>query len=470
MSFPSDSQAFLFNNGTLDIGEGSQLTTLTVREGVHSIYSNAFGNRVDSVNLGHEQLRSVTLPSTLNTLDPGNLSAWPNLEHLYLKYGCQLSDTSVSPNLTIYTDYYNAFIDDFATAHGIRYVVRGEDPLPVYTLRLVAPLSALMGGPYDPITDPELSMGVEGLALISQQQIAYTDDLTLPDPETAAAFDFMGWYMDPLYTTRWNQGGMPASDLTLYARMDAKVQVAFAVNMSGYASDSRLPAGFTLYDEVLQKAGTPLNLPDDPNRPGWGLLGWYMDPTFSQICRLSCVPDADTVIYGRMEPLSAGAAYRTVDGGLELTRYTLMQGEDPALMLPGRVNGVPVVSIAEGAFAGGGVRTVSLPATITHIAPGAFADSGITAIRVSESNPAYKSVQGVLYTRNGAELICYPPARAGSTYTVPSGVTRIAGSAFKGCNRLTSITFRDGLQEISEPRKEKCPCREHPHCHGKEHQ
>ena len=40
--------------GTLDIGEGSQLTTLTVREGVHSIYSNAFGNRVDSVNLGHE--------------------------------------------------------------------------------------------------------------------------------------------------------------------------------------------------------------------------------------------------------------------------------------------------------------------------------------------------------------------------------------------------------------------------------
>ncbi|MBQ9288624.1 MAG: leucine-rich repeat protein [Clostridia bacterium] len=434
--------------GTLDIGEGSQLTTLTVREGVHSIYSNAFGNRVDSVNLGHEQLRSVTLPSTLNTLDPGNLSAWPNLEHLYLKYGCQLSDTSVSPNLTIYTDYYNAFIDDFAAAHGIRYVVRGEDPLPVYTLRLVAPMNALMGGPYAPVTDPELSMGVEGLALISQQQIAYTEDLTLSDPETAAAFDFMGWYMDPLYTTRWNQGGMPASDLTLYARMDAKVQVAFAVNMSGYSSDSRLPEGFTLYDEVLQKAGTPLNLPEDPNRPGWGLLGWYMDPTFSQICRLSRVPDTDTVIYGRMEPLSAGAAYRTVDGGLELTRYTLMQGEDPALMLPGRVNGVPVVSIAEGAFAGGGVRTVSLPATVTHIAPGAFADSGITAIRVSESNPAYKSVQGVLYTKSGAELICCPPSRAGSTFTVPSGVTRIAGSAFKGCTRLTSITFRDGLQEI----------------------
>ena len=441
--------------GRFNIGAGSALQTLVVGEGVNVISENALGNQ-NGEEPGFQHLVTVTLPSTLNTLGKGNLSAWPNLQHLYLKYACRLTDTAVSPNLTIYTDYYNAYIDDFTLEHQIRYVILEEEELPKYTLYLAGPVSGLKADAYTLRTDLEVTRGMngeripmpEGMAVFSEQQLSITDTITIDPPQLQGEAIFRGWYLDPDYTVRWDGSTMTAVDLTLYARVDAGIKVHFAINVSDFDADPSLPDEFSLYTTVRGSSGDSLDMPALPSVNGMCFIGWYLDETFSQPCQLEVVPETDTVIYGQMVPVTAGAVYQQTEGGLQLVEYTLQQDESPYVILPENVNGAPVVSIAAGAFSGSDVRKVTIPASVTHIAEGAFAGSQVKYIQVNQRNQHYTTSNDVLYTKDGTVLVAYPPKKTGSSFSIPEGVTRIAEKAFKGQIALTSVYFPSGLTEI----------------------
>ena len=52
-------------------------------------------------------------------------------------------------------------------------------------------------------------------------------------------------------------------------------------------------------------------------------------------------------------------------------------------------------------------------------------------INVSPDNPVYKSIDGVLFSKDGKKLIWYPPTKnEGKSYTVPNSVKTIASRAF----------------------------------------
>ncbi len=116
---------------------------------------------------------------------------------------------------------------------------------------------------------------------------------------------------------------------------------------------------------------------------------------------------------------------------------------------------------------------ISLPATLTKMGISKTVTSGdedstqitITSdenifaccdvlenINVAEDNPSFKSVDGILYSKDGKKLIRYPNGRTDTEFAIPEGVEVIASQAFmqsyQGNSKLTKVTFPSTLKEI----------------------
>lgn len=92
--------------------------------------------------------------------------------------------------------------------------------------------------------------------------------------------------------------------------------------------------------------------------------------------------------------------------------------------------------IVAGALAalGSQVEEIEIPANITEIQPGAFVGlSNLGWIEADEANPAYVTVDGVLYTADGTVLLAFPAAWTG-TFQVSESVKSFAEGAFDGTN------------------------------------
>ena len=92
--------------------------------------------------------------------------------------------------------------------------------------------------------------------------------------------------------------------------------------------------------------------------------------------------------------------------------------------------------IAGGALSdlGSAVEEIEIPVNITNIQSGAFAGlSNLGWIEADAANPAYVTVDGVLYTADGTVLLAFPAAWTG-IFQVPERVKSFAESAFDGTN------------------------------------
>ena len=107
------------------------------------------------------------------------------------------------------------------------------------------------------------------------------------------------------------------------------------------------------------------------------------------------------------------------------------------------------------------LERVSIPASVTEINGTAFSRSrSLTTISVDENNPNYTDMDGVLFNKDKAMLLCFPCGKSYETggdipegkmrirsYIVPDGVKSIGSMAFEGCF-LSSITLPDSVTEI----------------------
>lgn len=90
---------------------------------------------------------------------------------------------------------------------------------------------------------------------------------------------------------------------------------------------------------------------------------------------------------------------------------------------------------------------VVIPKNLTGISAYAFCDNTkhLTAITVNGDNPNFKDVDGILFTKDGTTLICYPSGKTNLTsYSIPSGVTAISDGAFAFNTTLQSFTVTGG--------------------------
>lgn len=74
---------------------------------------------------------------------------------------------------------------------------------------------------------------------------------------------------------------------------------------------------------------------------------------------------------------------------------------------------------------------------------------------VSENNPNFASVDGVLFDKSKSTLLFYPNMKS-KKYIVPEGVTTISSRAFSCCDNLLEITLPQSLTHIGGSAFESC--------------
>jgi hypothetical protein len=96
------------------------------------------------------------------------------------------------------------------------------------------------------------------------------------------------------------------------------------------------------------------------------------------------------------------------------------------------------------------LTSLFIPASITSLDKFAFGPcASLTNIVVATNNPAFCSVNGVLFSKSTNTLVQFPAGLNGS-YTIPNGVTNIGDGAFYVCDGLTNVTAPTSLLRIGE--------------------
>ena len=92
--------------------------------------------------------------------------------------------------------------------------------------------------------------------------------------------------------------------------------------------------------------------------------------------------------------------------------------------------------------------SVSLPASLDYLGGEVFVGKELESISVDEANPKYRSIDGVLFSKDLYTLIAYPASRQYfGSYEIPEGVTRIDSVAF--CySMLDEILLPQSVQYI----------------------
>lgn len=94
------------------------------------------------------------------------------------------------------------------------------------------------------------------------------------------------------------------------------------------------------------------------------------------------------------------------------------------------------------------VSSVFIGQGVTGVTGYAFADMRrVTAFSVSGDD--YTVAEGVLYSGDGTELICYPGGRVATDFTIPNGVTAVYAAAFLSAWQLQQVESASALLTVT---------------------
>ncbi len=131
-----------------------------------------------------------------------------------------------------------------------------------------------------------------------------------------------------------------------------------------------------------------------------------------------------------------------------------------------------LISIDSSAFFRSGITSITIPDKTTVLGSSVFSEceflesvilpkslniiplntfygcKSLKSITVDDENANYKSVDGVLYTKDGKTLVLYPAARAQSNYQILMGTENIDKYAFMNSSNLKGVTIPDTVKFI----------------------
>jgi hypothetical protein len=147
---------------------------------------------------------------------------------------------------------------------------------------------------------------------------------------------------------------------------------------------------------------------------------------------------------------SQNPAYASIDGVLfDKTIQTIVAypnwKEEKSYTIPSSVT-----SIEDDAFSYSyRLTNLTIPSSVTKIGFSAFSSCrSLTSITVADLNPAYASIDGILFDKSIKTIITYLAGKDARTYTIPSSVTKIGNEAFAHCKSLTNIDIPSSVTSI----------------------
>ena len=104
----------------------------------------------------------------------------------------------------------------------------------------------------------------------------------------------------------------------------------------------------------------------------------------------------------------------------------------------------------------GDLVDVAIPGTVTNIDDSALGNNNaLTNIFVAADCPAYRSIGGALFSKDGSRLIRCPAGKT-ATYAIPAGVTHIGDGAFFSCDKLAGVTIPASVTHIGNRTFNSC--------------
>lgn len=104
--------------------------------------------------------------------------------------------------------------------------------------------------------------------------------------------------------------------------------------------------------------------------------------------------------------------------------------------------------IRDGAFAQNQFTEIHLPASVEKLSNNAFSGcENLQNFTVDDGNPKYTATAGILFDKDGTELLICPGGKQGS-FTIPRRTKSIGKYAFKDCKKITELVLPSGLEKI----------------------
>lgn len=150
---------------------------------------------------------------------------------------------------------------------------------------------------------------------------------------------------------------------------------------------------------------------------------------------------------------AGSSSFKAVDGVLytadmkTFVTYPQWRQEEAFAIPEGVVSFGPNCLNAGAPFA----TSISLPSTLTELRADQLAECNyIENISVAAGNPAYCDQDGIVYSADMQELVCYPRGKQSTHYAIPASVRTIGESAITNQSYLETVSIPAGVQEIGE--------------------
>lgn len=186
------------------------------------------------------------------------------------------------------------------------------------------------------------------------------------------------------------------------------------------------------------------------------------------------VSSADALVYTDKYGQSYAYVRYDDEGKIKVAIGAWKYADVDSLVIPSKIDGYPVTMILEETFKDKKLESVTLPDTLEYIGEKAFWNCSLTKVTlpknlqyfepdsfgsmsktlttysVHKDNKYIKSIDGVVYTKDGKALVEYPDGKKSSNFEIPEGVECILERAFEYADKVKKVSFPDSMLQINE--------------------
>lgn len=145
----------------------------------------------------------------------------------------------------------------------------------------------------------------------------------------------------------------------------------------------------------------------------------------------------------------ADTDYKVPDEFTSIGQYGIMNADNITSLDLNKV----VKTTSNSVYSDKNLQTITIPTGLTKdgLKEGAIvACEKINEYKVANDNPDFIGIDGVVFNKEKDKLFFYPPSKAGATYAIPETVKEIAAQSFQAASNLTSITIPKAVEKVGK--------------------